>query len=492
MLLIAALTIIAFAFLYNTTEMDRVGSNMVARIYGRNVMQVDVERAVRNYQLALALGQFELVRDLSGQAQSEDEAADNFIWNLMVLQHESAALGVEPGDKAVVDAVKALRVFQKDGQFDPVKYGSFLQEQLAPRGFTERQLESVIKDSLRLKAVKGLVETPAFVTHEDIAPALERVAPADLKILRFDAAAIGKDIQVTDEELTKAFEERKSSLNAPEKRSVRYVAFVLSAKDAEAGDKERVEALQKIATATGDLAQALGEPGQNLQNVASSKGLEVKTTPFFAPDGAAGEKLADAEADVVKAAASVAFRLPPSPGNFEIVQLAENGYAVIEIAELQAARPLSFEEARADIRADLIARKRETAVREAVGKALPVIRENLAGGKTIDEAAKAAGVKTEEIKGLTVLSQDLEAAQRQIAAAIMDVPTGSLGEFVPSPDGGFVPFVVSRANADDAKVAERKPVIEQGLLQGKKMLCFAQWLATARGKADLQTLRSAM
>ncbi|MFM8683193.1 MAG: SurA N-terminal domain-containing protein [Chthoniobacterales bacterium] len=48
MLLIAALTIIAFAFLYNTTEMDRVGSNMVAKIYGHNVMQVDIEKAVRN------------------------------------------------------------------------------------------------------------------------------------------------------------------------------------------------------------------------------------------------------------------------------------------------------------------------------------------------------------------------------------------------------------------------------------------------------------
>ena len=133
MTLIAAMTIIAFAWLYNTTDLDRVGSNIVAKIYGRDVMQVDIERVVRNYQLALALGQFELVRDLAGQAQTEDEAANNFIWNLMVLQHEAARLGVEPGTQAVVEKIKTLPVFQTEGQFDPVKYSTFMQEQLAPR-----------------------------------------------------------------------------------------------------------------------------------------------------------------------------------------------------------------------------------------------------------------------------------------------------------------------------------------------------------------------
>lgn len=492
MLVIAALTIIAFAFLYNTTNMDRVGSNMVARIYGRNVMQVDVEKAVRNYQLAMALGQFELVRDLSGQAKTEDEAANNFIWNLMVLQHEAAALDVEPADRAILDAVKALPVFQTDGQFDAAKYASFMQEQLAPRGFTERQLESVIKDSLRLKAVKALVETPAFVAGGDIASALQRVAPADVKLVRFNAATIGKNIKVGDDEVAAAFEERKAKLNAPEKRSVRYVAFVLAPQEAEAKDKARVEALQKIATATGDFAQSLGDGGKTLADAAAARGLAVKTTPLFAPNGEAGAGLTGTEAEVVTAAAPVAFRLPPAPGNFEILQIGDNGYAVIEVAEVQPARPLTLEEARADIRADLIAGKRDAAVREAVGKALSAIRESLASGKSIDEAAKAAGLKTEEMKGLSVLSQDLDAAQRQVAAAVMELPAASLGEFVPAPDGGYVPYVVSRGAPDAETIAKRRPMIEQGLLQGKKMLLFAQWLATAREKSSLEIRRPAM
>jgi peptidyl-prolyl cis-trans isomerase D len=236
MTLVAALTIIAFAWLYNTTDLERVGSNIVAKIYGRDVMQVDIEKAVRNYQLALALGQFDLVRDLSGQAQTEDEAANNFIWNLMVLQHEAQRFGVEPGDQAVVDKIKTLPVFQSEGQFDPVKYSEFLQQQLAPRGFSERQLESVIRDTLRLAGVKALVASPAVVMPGEVASALERVRPLDLQVLRWNTSAAAKDVQVTDEELQAAFQARAAQLQVPEKRSVRYVLFALSP------DEEKLEA----------------------------------------------------------------------------------------------------------------------------------------------------------------------------------------------------------------------------------------------------------
>lgn len=489
MLVIAVLTIIAFAFLYNTTEMDRVGSNMVARIYGRDVMQVDIERAVRNYQLALALGQIGLVRDLAAQARSEDEAVDNFIWNLMVLQHEAAALGVEPGTQDVVNRIKTLPVFQSSGSFDPVKYAAFVQEQLGPRGFTERQLEAVVKDTLRLEGIKALVESPAALSREETKPALDRMAPVDVEVIRFDAASEAKDIKVGDDELKAAFEARKASLNKPEMRSVRYAAFVLTPSQKELKDKARVEALQKIATATSDFAQELSAGGKPLTDVARSKGTDVRTTPLFAPDGATGGALKDLEGEVVPAAAAVAFRLPAAAGAFEIVPLGDDGYAVIEVAEVQAARPMTFDEARADLRAELIAQKAGQAVRAAADKALGTLRAQLAAGKSFAEAAKAAGVKTAPMKGLSVFNEDLTPAQREVAAAVADVPAGMLGEFVPGPDGGFAAYVVSRGEPDPAAVARQLPMVEKGLLQRKKMLLFLQWLQSARQASGLVMLR---
>ena len=492
MTLIAALTIIAFAWLYNTTDLERVGSNIVAKIYGRDVMQVDIERAVRNYQLALALGQFELVRDLAGQAQSEDEAANNFIWNLMVMQHEAARLGVEPGDQAVVDRIKMLPVFQTAGQFDPVKYSTFMQEQLAPRGFTERQLENVIRDSLRLAGIKDLVGSPAVVMPGEAAAALNRIHPLNLEILRWKATSVAKNVQVGESELTEAFAARAQDLQVPEKRSVRYVLFALTPDQRDLAGAERVAALQKTATATGDLSQALADGGGDLVAVAAEKGLEVQTTPFFAPDAATGAASEGLDGEVVTAAAAVAFRLPQGAGNFEIIQVGNDGFAVVEVAGVEAARPMTFEEARADLLADLIARQRDTMVREAADRDLAEMRAAMDGGKDFAAAARAAGVKPEKVSGLSVLDRELAPDRRQIAMAAIDMADGTLGSFAPTPDGGFAVYVASRGELDEQAMAEQRPMMESGLLEGKEMLLFAQWLTTARQESALQILRPMM
>lgn len=491
MLVIAFLTIIAFAFLYNTTNLDRVGVNTVATIYGRGVMQVDVERALRNYHLSIALGQLDLVRDLAGAARNENEAAENFIWNLMVLQHEAAALGVEPGQQAVVDRIKSLPVFQTGGVFDPMKYSAFVQEQLAPRGFTERQLEAVIKDALRLEGVRSLTSVPAVLFKDQVEMIRSRLAPMDVGVIRFGAAAKAADAEVPDEELKAAFEAGKESLQMPEKRAVHYVAFVLPENAKGVKDKARIEALQKLSAETGDFVQALGDKTQSLEEAARARGLEVRTTPLFAKGGRASEALDGLDKEVVPAAAEAAFQLP-TLGTLEIVQLGQDGYAVIELTHIEAGRPLTFEEAEADLRAGLAAARRSQQAQAAAEKTLETIRENLAAGRPLAEAAKGAGAEVEAIKGLSILTGDLSPAQRQITAAALDLPTGTLGQFIPDATGGFAVYVETRGEPDAAVIARQMPMIEAGLLGEKRMLLFAQWLVTARQAAGLQILRRAM
>lgn len=491
MLVIAILTVIAFAFLYNTTDLERVGVNTVAKIYGRSVMQVDVEKALRNYQLAIALGQLDLVRELAGAAQSEEEAAENFIWNLMVLQHESAALGIEPGLQAIVNRIKALPVFQTHGEFDPLKYSAFMQEQLAPRGFSERQLELLIKDTLRLEGVRNLVGVPAVLFKDQTEMIRSRLAPLDVEVIRFGGEADTKMLEVTDEELHAAFDAKKEALQMPEKRTIRYVAFVLSEAEKESKDKARIEALQKLSAATGDFAQALSDQSQPLEEAARAKGLEARTTALFTKGGAVEGTPADLERAVISAAADAAFRLP-AVGALEITQLGNEGYAVIELESVQAARPLTFEEAQNDLRGALSAVKRSQAVQAAADKALAEIREQLAAGKSFHEAAQATGVQVETLKGLSILSGDSSPGQRQILVAALDLPVGTLGKFVPEAPGGFAVYVAAHGEPDAAALARQMPIIEEGMLQEKRMLMFAQWLVTARQGSGLQILRQAM
>jgi parvulin-like peptidyl-prolyl isomerase len=116
----------------------------------------------------------------------------------------------------------------------------------------------------------------------------------------------------------------------------------------------------------------------------------------------------------------------------------------------------------------------------------------LAGGKTFAEAAKQAGLQPEKVEGLSVFDPDLEVPKRQLAAAAVDLPAGTLSDFVPSPEGGFAVFVEERGATDEKTAAEQRPRIESGIREGKEMLLVAQWLATARQESGLEVLRPLM
>ena len=75
MLVVAVLTIVAFIWLYNPADTYQLGRGAVATIYGRKVSQADIERQVKTYQLALAMGQFSLLENLGGMTQDEESGS---------------------------------------------------------------------------------------------------------------------------------------------------------------------------------------------------------------------------------------------------------------------------------------------------------------------------------------------------------------------------------------------------------------------------------
>ncbi len=489
MTVIAVLTIIAFAWLYNTTNMEQVGTNIVARIYGRDVMQVEVERAARSYQLALALGQFDLVEGLAGRSRSEEEMLSNFVWNLMVLRHEARALQAEPGDQAVVDRMKTLPAFQTDGQFDPKKYADFLQNQLAPRGLSEAQLEEVVRDALRLSAVQRLVESPAVLLPDDLAPALERLKPMDLLVADFPLDLNAATAQVTDEAVNAAFASRKDSLQKPEERSLRFVLFELPEASTALQGKERLEALQKLADSANTVAQALADNGPAaLDGAAAAQQRQVLTTPLFQADGRSAGLIEENAQQVISAASRLAFRLQPGSSSFDIVQVGD-GYAVVVLDKVEPARPLTLEEARPQLREELARAAAEQALAEKARKARESMSAALASGKAPREAAAAAGLTLREVPGVSLFDPAATPEQQRLGMAAMEVATGALGAFTPGPEGGVLVFVERREDPDPAAAAARRPQIERSLLEGRRQLLYVQWLNQARQDARLQMLR---
>jgi len=487
MLIVAVLTIIAFIFLYNTATIDELSSVQDPTIYGRTLNPGAIDRQVKNYQLTVALGQYELLSKLGGASADRNEALNAFVWNLLVLQHEAKVFGVEPTVDQVADRIKTLPVFQTEGQFDPTKYSAFVRDQLAPRGFTERQLEEVMRDAIRVERISAIVEAPVAVSEAEVREAARILRPVTSTVISFDAAEALAAVTVPDQEVATYFERNLPQLNTQETRAVQYVSFGLPAGSALEG-KEKVEAMQKLADAASAFVDAIAAPGASLESAAQSAGLAVQQTPAFdrsgsIPPSASGP--VDAKVvETAKALAPSAFLLQ-GPGSTSDVIQAGDGFYVLGLSQVNPSRPLTLDEASPAIRERLRAVAAEQSLRQNAAEKINQLREALAAGKTIEAAIGEIGLKSTEMNGIVPTAETVTPEQRAYIFPTLSLREGEVSNFQPGPDGGFAVYLKSLGPLDEKAFAERREEILDGLLEGKRGLLFAEWLRTSRDAAKI-------
>ena len=155
MILIATLVIISFAWFYNRADLEKINRDVVARMYGRPVSNAHLER-IRNM---MGLAQQLTLRNLVSQEFLDRD----YPWNMLVLEHESTRLGLDPSDAEIAMAIRALPPFQTAGAFDTAKYSTFLGESTTLRGFNQKQLENVVRADLQFGRVRQMLEAGATV-----------------------------------------------------------------------------------------------------------------------------------------------------------------------------------------------------------------------------------------------------------------------------------------------------------------------------------------
>jgi peptidyl-prolyl cis-trans isomerase D len=480
MLVIAVLTIIAFIWLYNPADTQKLGTNAVATVYGRKVSQADVEREIKNYQLALALGQFSLLDNLGGMVQDENKALDEFIWNLLVMHHEAKELGVEPTDSQIADRIRAIRSFQTNGQFDSAKYKTFILEQLGPRGFTELQLENVIRDTLRVEHIKAIVSSPTAVSDAEFRETAHVLQKFSAQVLRFPLASVANSTNVTEEEVKDFYRQYGPALSMPESRVVEYVKFALAPGGKTLEGREKVEALQKLA----DDATAFSEQAaaSSFEKAASAAGLTVQTTPEFDRSGST-TAANDVLAPDLKNLATAAFLLTEKNPVSDVIQSGDN-FFVLKLAKINPQRPLTIEEVRPMAEKQLGARKAERLLRESAGPAIAKIRESMSAGMSFSDAAAAAGVPVKSFNDLDPSGENLSPEEQGIAAATLLMEPGQFSGMIPDADGGFAVYLSERAPLAAAALA-RKPELVARMLESKRRLLFQTWLSAARDAAKI-------
>ena len=486
MTLVVILTIIAFVWLYNRTNLTQVGSNDVVSIYNRVVQKAEIDRQVRGYQLALALGLTDFVRDLGGLGQNEESSLSDYILNLLVVQHQAAELGIRPSDDAVAGAIKSLPSMQTDGAFDPAKYAAFVQEQLAPRGFTERQLEDTVRDSLKVQAVHRIITSPVAVGEAEVRNAARIYQPVTAQVIHFDREKFLKNVSIASEEISAFYEKNKQGLRTSESRSISFVVLELPAAQQKLTGKDRTTALQKLADDAVAAGKSLREEiakGVDFAKVAEKAVLHPKKLDSIQRDGSSNGK----DSGLPEAVVSGAFRLQKRGEVSDIIQDG-NSFYIITVNGVSPARQLELAEVTEKITTLLKSEKAGKAAMEAAGKSLEQIRSSMTAGKSFGEAAKLAGVKVEPLMNVNPSDSKNSEEQQGLAAATLGLNVGELGALQPAPWGAFAIYLVKRTPLTDDQWKEHQPALTRKLLGNDQSLLFIEWLNQSRAAAQIKML----
>ena len=482
MIVITIVVIISFIWFYDPTlrRGGRPGSEYVARVYDHAISTSDYQRGVRRFELCRDLGLSELVSNLVTDAKSMDQAHRNFLINHAVLRHECDALGIVPTEEEVVAEIKAMPAFETNGVYDPNKYNMIVQN-VASRGFTAQQIQEGVEDELRLKRLKELIGTTITAPTSEAHTAFEkRNQKTDLSFVRLKDDDLAKEVAVSDEDIKKAFDERKPQTD--EMRKVKFVSFLLTDEQKKVQGRDRGTALQKLVDQAGEFAVAMTAKDAKFDEVAQKSGATIAETPEFALNDPPKE-LNESE-DAAKAAFTALTLEQP---NSDVIRT-EFGYYVLQLTGITPARALTLDEAKPKL-ADALKKER---VAEVAGlKAVEIrtkIDGELKGGKTFAEAATAAGATAEIFPtfSFTPMPKLDQPGAQQMVFASLNLEPGQLSEVLPIENGRIICRVEKRHPIDEAAFEKEKPMLLERLSQGLRNSAFEIWLAERRKLANIQ------
>lgn len=491
MILITLLVIVSFVWFYNgsrTATVRTPGTKYVAKVYDRLLPQQEADSGARKLAIANALQLIDLENALVGHATSMAEAQSNFILNTLVVQHEADRLQIIPTDEEVKAAIMALPRFQTSGAFDSGKYSNFIEDVLAPYGFTSVQLEDLVRDDLRVKKIKALLNTTFTVSPAAFREAyLHERQKLDVSVIRFKLADFAAGVQVSQDEVSKTFAQHFDSFKSGEKRKVEFVTFTLPDSDKSLSGKDRMDALKKLSTLAEDFTQAMLDKSAKFSDVAAKFSVPVTSTDFFT------QAAPDPKIEKMPGLVDAAFRVTKTDPDSDAIP-GENGdsYYVLHLDDSVPSKLMTFEEASPQIVEALKNSKAHELLSVKAGDVRNQIIARVGEGKSFADAVATTGQKAETFPPFSLEEPSVEAPDsREIMYAASGLAEGELSQFMPTADGGIIVHLDKREPIDEAAFEKDKPLLTPTFAAAKLNIIFAEWLRKQKEDAKIQILGEA-
>jgi hypothetical protein len=492
MIVIAILAIPFIFYFVQRPDYGAIGRDQFARIYDRNVSMLEAQQSARLLSLAQALGMSDFVGTMTaGAGLDQNQAAVQFIVNLLVLRHEAERLGLRPSASEVAEVVRKLPAFQGDSGFDINKFNDLVQNGLAPLGLAEEHIEQLVRDQICLTEVQKLLAAGVSLPKSELDENFQRgYDKLHVSVIRFRSADFDKEIKVSDEDVQKYYDGHKSELKTDEKRKVEFVQLTLNDEEKKLAGRERIEALQKLADRATDFTQALLEKGADFKQAAAKFQLPVHETGEFT----AAEPDPQLKGDRQLGAA--AFKLSAQEPHSDAVQVAD-GFYILRLTGKTEARPLTAEEAKPKI-VDAVKKTRARELMSTKGAELvQQLREAKKSGQPLEAVIEKASVKPEKLAAFSLIEEESEKSKGDeqnkqspelpmIKEAVALLNPGDVTDFVPSGTDGLIAILEKREPLADAGAGEKRTAFEKRILENKERIVLVEWLRDRQQAAGLE------
>lgn len=353
------------------------GANEVANVGGLKITQQEWEEAQRQ-QLDNARAQMGERFDpkMFESAEAKQKVLDSLV-NQRAVDLEIAKSHMTIGDAALQKQIGEIAMFKKpDGSFDMEQYKAVL----AAQGMSPRMFDSRMRRDLTLQQINNAIQSTAFVPRSvagrvsdigdqerevqellfPIADFLPQVkvtdemvkafydknatlfqVPEQVKVeyVVFDPAVVESQVSVNDADAQKFYDANKDKFKTPEQRHVSHI-LINAKKDASAADKAAAKAkaeavLAEVRKAPANFAEIAKTQSQDTSSAEMGGDLGVATKDgFISP-----------EVD------ATAFKL--KQGEISDLVQSDFGFHIVTVPKLTPEAVKSFDEAKADIVAEL-------------------------------------------------------------------------------------------------------------------------------------------
>lgn len=460
---------------------------------------------------------------------------NRFVANRLFLQNAMETMGIYASEEEITETLKTSPIFSAGGKYNAAAYTLFVEKRLGKLGMTEKDLRSIIRESLCLNKLVSIVGgglSPSRAATETLLEAQSQTVTLAKIVLNRDDFVEKED--PTEEEIKVYWESHQDAYKTDEQRKISYVLLTLpkeeevkeETKEAadtagktdeekaaaelaklEAKAKAKTDKAEKLRLASKALTQEIKDTYQDILDSESvKKPLDFKAllaarkhelvaTELFTR-GTLPKELADltlrGSSNRNRPLGEDIFNVSMSKTDYDRVSdplpVGENGWIIFVLDEVIEPVLLDYTAARGKARAKLIGENATKKVKQAAKDQRIAILELMEAGKDFDAAAKEKGLTPVQVGPFSNAGTPPkdEPSARELHTLASGINPGELSETINENDRSLFFFLVKRELED---TEENKLNIDRAVDAAKVDLMlrtYLSWMNTQYENADVK------